>query len=140
MRGAAADLTVVGMSLQIDTRRRADGPADGTSATTALGRLGAWAADHRRLVIIVWGVAVLGLAALAPFADRALSGAGWEAPGSESAKARHAIESHFPGQGTYALSVVVAGERARVGDRPIRAAVAAVRATLRRDRAVRGVL
>ena len=49
------------------------------------------------------------LGALAPFADRALSGAGWEAPGSESGEARRAIESRFPGQGTYALSVVVAG-------------------------------
>ena len=77
-----------------------------------LGRLGAWAADHRRLVVLVWGVAVLVLGALAPFADRALSGAGWEAPGSESGQARRAIESRFPGQGTYALSVVVAGERA----------------------------
>ena len=82
------------------------------TAHDTLGRLGAWAADHRRLVVIVWGVAVLALGALAPFADRALSGAGWEAPGSESGEARRAIESHFPGQGTYALSVVVAGERA----------------------------
>jgi RND superfamily putative drug exporter len=79
---------------------------------STLGRLGAWAADHRRLVVIVWGALVLCLGALAPFADKALSGAGWEAPGSESGDARRAIESHFPGQGTtYALSVVVAGER-----------------------------
>ena len=52
---------------------------------------------------------MLCLGALAPFADGALSGAGWEAPNSESGDARRAIESHFPGQGTYALSVVVAG-------------------------------
>ena len=77
-----------------------------TAASTTLGRLGAWAADHRRLIVVAWGAAVLVLGALAPFADRALSGAGWEAPGSESGKARRAIESHFPGQGTYALSVV----------------------------------
>ena len=101
---------------------------------TNLGRLGGWAADHRRLVVVVWGVAVLALGALAPFADRALSGAGWEAPGSESGEARRAVESHFPGQGTYALSVVVAGER------PMRAAVAGVRNLLRSDPAVSGVL
>ena len=83
-----------------------------TQPATTLGRLGAWAADHRRLVVLVWGVAVLALGALAPFADRALSGAGWEAPGSESGEARRAIESHFPGQGTYALSVVVARREA----------------------------
>jgi RND superfamily putative drug exporter len=69
----------------------------GLSSTSTLGRLGAWAADHRRLVVIVWAAAVLVLGALAPFADRALSGAGWEAPASESGEARRAIESHFPG-------------------------------------------
>src|ERR687888_391668 len=111
-----------------------------TPSTTTLGRLGAWAADHRRLLVVVWGVAVLALGALAPFADRALSGAGWEAPGSESGEARRAIESRFPGRGTYALSVVVAGEPAEVGDGPMRAAVAGVRRLLHRDPAVTGVL
>ena len=46
MRGAAADRKFVAMRTQ---------PA------TTLGRLGAWAADHRRLVVLVWGVAVLAL-------------------------------------------------------------------------------
>ena len=87
-----------------------------TASETTLGRLGAWAADHRRLIVIVWGAAVLALGALAPFADRVLSGAGWESPASESGEARRAIESAFPGQGTYALSVVVAGERAEIDD------------------------
>src|SRR3954453_1677869 len=111
-----------------------------TTSTTTLGRLGAWAADHRRLIVAVWAVAILALGALAPFADRALSGAGWEAPGSESGKARSAIESHFPGQGTYALSVVVAGKHARVGERPMRATLARVEGVLRADRAVSGVV
>ena len=110
-----------------------------TTSTTSLGRLGAWAADHRRLVVVIWAAALLVLGALAPFADRALSGAGWEAPASESGEARRAIESHFPGQGTYALSVVVAGERAGIEDRPMRAAVANVRSVLLSDRAVSGV-
>jgi RND superfamily putative drug exporter len=79
------------------------------AAPSTLGRLGAWAARRRRLVVVAWAAAVLVLGALAPFADRALSGAGWEAQGSESAHARRAIDSRFPGQGTYALSVVVAG-------------------------------
>ena len=88
------------------------GRSSSIKPTTTLGRLAAWAADHRRLVVIAWASAVLVLGALTPFADRALSGAGWEAPGSESGQARRAVESHFPGQGTYALSVVVAGARA----------------------------
>src|SRR3954447_2123426 len=104
--------------------------------TSTLGRLGAWAADHRRLVVVIWAVAVLGLGALAPFADRALSGAGWEAPGSESGKARDAIESHFPGHGSYALTVVVSGE----GTRIMRPTVARAEDVLRADPAVRGVV
>jgi putative drug exporter of the RND superfamily len=110
------------------------------TSTTSLGRLGAWAADHRRLVVIIWAAALLVLGALAPFADRALSGAGWEAPAAESGEARRAIESHFPGQGTYALSVVVAGERAGGRDRPMRTAVAGVRSVLLSDGAVSGVM
>src|SRR5262245_56010103 len=110
-----------------------------TKPTTTLGRLAAWAADHRRLVVIVWATAVLGLGALAPFADRALSGAGWEAPGSESGQARRAVESNFPGQGTYALNVVVAGSRAGGGDRPMGATLGAVARVLRSDPAVSGV-
>ena len=61
-----------------------------------LGRLGAWAADHRRAIAIAWCAVVLALGALAPFADRALSGAGWEAIGSESVAARHALEETSP--------------------------------------------
>ncbi|MFL5824942.1 MAG: MMPL family transporter [Thermoleophilaceae bacterium] len=120
------------MTATIETRRRPE--------ATALGRLGAWAADHRRRLVIIWGVAVLALGALAPFADKALSGAGWEAPGSESGQARRAVESHFPGQGTYALSVVVAGERARISDPPMRAALSGVQRTLQGDKAVSGVV
>jgi putative drug exporter of the RND superfamily len=112
----------------------------GHAPKSTSGRLGAWAADHRRLVVILWAAFVLCLGALAPFADKALSGAGWEAPGSESGDARRAIESHFPGQGSYALSVVVAGRGAGIDDRSMRAALAGVEQVLRSDRAVRGVL
>src|SRR5215217_7805189 len=126
---------------QRDRDRPSAGEPDVTTTSrSTLGRLGAWAADHRRLVVIVWGAAVLVLGALAPFTDRALSGAGWEAPGSESGEARRAIESHFPGHGTYALSVVVASGRAGVDARPMRATLARVQAVLRSDPAVSGVL
>jgi putative drug exporter of the RND superfamily len=105
-----------------------------------LGRLGAWAADHHRAIAIAWCGVVLVLGALAPFADRALSGAGWEALGSESVAARRALEAHFPGRGTYALSVVVAGPRAGTEGSAIRATLARVRAVLLSDTAVSGVL
>src|SRR5829696_8329932 len=124
MRGQPASRTVARMSNPIEDRPSAGEPDSTTTSTTTLGRLGAWAADHRRLVVIVWGAAVLALGALAPFADRTLSGAGWEVPGSESGEARRAIESQFPGHGTYALSVVVAGGNTGVGSRPMRVTLA----------------
>src|SRR5512145_1353478 len=133
MCGRAAARTVAGVSYRNGTTPHPDAAAKRAAPTTTLGRLGAWAADHRRRIVLVWGVAVLCLGALAPFADRALSGAGWEAPGSQSAEARRVIESRFPGQGSYALSVVVAGERAGVEDRLMRRRIAAVGAVLRRD-------
>ena len=100
-----------------------------TITNSRLGRLGAWAADHRRAVVIAWCGVVLVLGGLAPFADRALSGAGWEALGSESVAARHALD----GQGAYALSVVVAGPATP-------STLARVRDVLRSDAAVSGVL
>ena len=109
-----------------------------TPTTGRLGRLGAWTADHRRAVIVAWCAAVLLLGALAPFADRALSGAGWEAPRSESIDARRALESAFPGRGAYALQVVVGG--APVDDPATQRVLARVRSTLLRDPAVAGVL
>ena len=55
-----------------------------------LGRLGRWAATHRRAVVLAWvGVAVC-LGVLAPRAEHALSGGGWQADGSESVEARRA--------------------------------------------------
>ncbi len=111
-----------------------------TITQSRLGRLGAWAADHRRAIVIAWCGVVLVLGALAPFADRALSGAGWEALGSESVAARHALEPDFAGRGTYALSVVVAGPRAGIADPAMRSTMARVRAVLRGDAAVSGVL
>jgi RND superfamily putative drug exporter len=111
-----------------------------TAAGSRLGRLGGWVADHRRAIVVAWGALVLVLGGLAPFADRALSGAGWEASGSESVVARHALEADFHGRGSYALSVVVAGRSAGIDAAPMRLAVSRVAAVLRGDDAVAGVL
>ena len=74
-----------------------------------LGRLGAWTAGHVRLVVLAWVAIAIGLGAFAPKAEHALSGAGWEANGSESVAARDAIDASFAGQGSYALMVAVHG-------------------------------
>ena len=59
---------------------------------------------------MAWAVAAVALGTLAPFAEHALSGAGWEANGSESVATRAAVDESFGGQGAYALMVVVRGD------------------------------
>jgi RND superfamily putative drug exporter len=81
-----------------------------TPTVGPLGRLGAWTASHVRIVVIGWVVIAVGLGVFAPRAEHALSGAGWEASGSESVAARGQIEDSFGGQGAYALMVVVHGD------------------------------
>jgi RND superfamily putative drug exporter len=75
-----------------------------------LGRLGHWTAGHVRLVVLVWSTIAIGLAIFAPRAEHALSGAGWEANGSESVAARHEIDRSFGGQSSYSLMVVIHGD------------------------------
>jgi RND superfamily putative drug exporter len=79
-------------------------------AVGPIGRLGAWTADHVRLVVVAWILIAVGFGVFAPQAEHALSGAGWEASGSESVAARELIEESFGGQGAYALMVVVHGD------------------------------
>jgi RND superfamily putative drug exporter len=79
------------------------------SASGPIGRLGYWMAEHVRIVVIAWVVIAAGLGFFAPRAEHALSGAGWEASGSESVAARDKIDSAFGGQSGYALMVVVHG-------------------------------
>jgi len=80
------------------------------SAVGPIGRLGRWTADHVRLVVVAWAVLAVGLGVFAPRAEHALSGAGWEANGSDSVAVREAIDAEFGGQGGYALLVVVRGD------------------------------
>src|SRR3954452_8017948 len=80
------------------------------------GRIGGWTAGHFRIVAATWVVVVVSLGVLAPRAENALSGAGWDATGSESVQARHAIDKDFRGSGTYGLTVVVHAQDATVAD------------------------
>jgi RND superfamily putative drug exporter len=104
------------------------------------GRLGLWTADHRRLVLVAWVAVALSLGAFAPFAERALSGAGWEAAQSESVEARALLEKRFPGQGAYALTAVVSSETAGIDDPAFRAVVTRVASVLAADAAVARVV
>ena len=65
---------------------------------------------------MVWVVLAVGLGALAPRVEHALSGAGWEASGSESVQARERIDRDFAGGGSYALQAVVSSSSLTTGD------------------------
>jgi len=72
-----------------------------------VGRLGGFATDHARAIFVAWAVLILVLGAFAPRVEHALSGAGWQADGSESVTARSLIDRSFAGQSSSALTVVV---------------------------------
>lgn len=72
-----------------------------------LGRMGVWVTRHARLVTIAWLMLVIGLGAFAPQVEKNLSGAGWQANGSESVAARELARTHFGGNASSAIQVVV---------------------------------
>ena len=76
-----------------------------------IGRLGRFAAEHRRGVFLGWALIAVGLGFLAPRVETALSGAGWQANGSESVVAREKIDRAFAGGGAYSLQVALHSDR-----------------------------
>ncbi|MFN8223420.1 MAG: MMPL family transporter [Gaiellales bacterium] len=104
-----------------------------------LGRLGLWAADHRRAVFAAWLVLAVGLGIFAPRVEHALSGAGWEASGSESVAARALIDRSFGGQSSSALMIVVHSQSLRRDDPEFAATTSRVADLLRADRRVASV-
>ena len=72
-----------------------------------LGRLGVWVLDHARLTSAVWVLLIVGLGVFAPKVEAELSGAGWQADGSESVAVRELAQEHFGGNASTAIQVVV---------------------------------
>ena len=72
-----------------------------------LGRIGVAVSERRRWVILAWAVLVIGLGIFAPSVERNLSGAGWQADGSESVAVRELAQEHFGGNASSAIQVVV---------------------------------
>ncbi len=105
-----------------------------------IGRLGRYTATHFRQVLLGWLVVALVLGFFAPRVETALSGAGWEANGSQSVQARKLAERDFAGLGSYGLMTVVYSPTQTVGSPAFKAVLARVEATLRAERAVRTVL
>ena len=81
--------------------------ADGAGRFGPLGRLGLLVTAHGRVTALVWVLLIIGLGAFAPRVEAELSGAGWQANGSESVQVRDAAEAHFGGNASHAIQVVV---------------------------------
>ena len=115
-------------------------PVEPTARVGPIGRVGRYAATHFRTVLIGWLVVALGLGFFAPRVETALSGAGWEASGSQSVQARKLAERDFAGLGSYGLQTVVYSPTQTVAGPGFRAALARVERTLRANGAVRTVV
>ncbi len=121
-------------------------PAGGPLAPAAgvrvgpMGRLGRYTATHLRGVLSGWIVLAVVLGFFAPRVETALSGAGWEASGSQSVQARRLVERDFRGLGGYGLMTVLYSPTETVGSGAFRSVIARVEATLRANSAVRAVI
>jgi len=110
------------------------------AAVGPIGRLGRYTATHVRAVMVGWALVAVTLGFFAPRVETALSGAGWEASGSQSAQVRKLVERDFAGLGSYGLVTVVYSPTQTVASPTFRTAIARVEATLRASGAVRTVL
>ncbi|HUB73529.1 MAG TPA: MMPL family transporter [Solirubrobacteraceae bacterium] len=120
--------------------RRPSPPAASRVAVGPIGRLGRFTATHFRAVLGAWLLVAVVLGLFAPKVETALSGAGWEASGSQSAQARKLVQRDFQGLGSYALETVVYAPGETAGDPGFTAVLARVEALLRSNPAVRTVL
>jgi putative drug exporter of the RND superfamily len=116
-----------------------EGP-DAPHASGPIGRLGRWAATHSRNVFIAWAIIAVVLGVFAPRVEHALSGAGWQANGSESVKVRELVGREFGGVNSNGLMVVVHGDRATVTDPAFQRVLAGVSSTLRSDDRIASVI
>ncbi|HEY8645377.1 MAG TPA: MMPL family transporter [Gaiellaceae bacterium] len=116
-------------------------PAAGHPVTVGpVGRLGRWTADHVRVVALAWTLVTIALGAFAPSVETALSGAGWQANGSESVQARQLIQRNFAGLSSSALMVVVHSPGKTVSNSAFRATVLRVELILRANRSIASVV
>jgi RND superfamily putative drug exporter len=109
------------------------------SALGPIGKLGRFAARQPRRVFIAWALIAVGLGALAPRVETALSGAGWQANGSESVRVREQVDRAFAGNGAYALQVAVHSRALTATDPAFRRTVGRAARLLAADAAVRRV-
>jgi RND superfamily putative drug exporter len=105
-----------------------------------IGRLGRWTATHFRAVAVGWAIVAIGLGVFAPRVEHALSGAGWEATGSESLEVREVVDREFGGLSSSALLVVVHSDEQTVTSPHFEAALARAQQILAADERVTEVV
>ncbi|MBA2956315.1 MMPL family transporter [Nocardioides sp. MAH-18] len=105
-----------------------------------LGRLGVWVIDHARITTAVWLLLVVGLGLFAPRVESELSGAGWQADGSDSVAARELAQEHFGGNASTAIQVVVRSADGPVTEGPGKRVLAEAAAILEQDPRIAAVL
>ena len=105
-----------------------------------IGRLGRYTATHFRGVAVAWVLVAVALGVFAPKVEHALSGAGWEATGSESVTARDLVDRSFQGLSSSALQVVVHSPDKKVADPAFQQTIASAERTLEGDSRVAGVV
>ena len=105
-----------------------------------IGRFGRYTATHIRVVAIAWALVAIALGTFAPRVETALSGAGWEATGSESVAARTVIDKNFAGLSSSALMVVVHSNDKTVSDPAFKRVITSTQRVLGADRRVEGVV
>jgi RND superfamily putative drug exporter len=103
------------------------------SAYGPIGRLGRWTAGNFKLVAIAWAIVAVGLGIFAPRVEHALSGAGWEATGSESLAVRQTVDREFGGLSSSALMVVVHSGSKTASDPAFKTVVAGATRALEAD-------
>ncbi|MEY9966858.1 RND superfamily putative drug exporter [Streptacidiphilus sp. MAP12-16] len=104
-----------------------------------LGRLGGWSARRFKTVLAAWLLLVLALGAFAPQVTTALSGAGWQANGSDSVQVRTLAQQHFAGNASTALQIVVTADRP-VNDPAVQQVITQATGLLRADPRISAVV
>jgi RND superfamily putative drug exporter len=128
------------MSVTVSPRPRIpDTSAPALARVGPIGRLGRWAATHTRAVFAGWAIVALTLGFLAPKVEHALSGAGWQANGSESVQVRDLVQREFGGLNSTGLMVVVHSSALTSSDPAFRQTVERIAAELRGDDRVASV-
>jgi RND superfamily putative drug exporter len=105
-----------------------------------LGRLGVLVTHHARLTTVLWLLVIVVLGFFAPRVESELSGAGWQANGSESVTARELAQQHFGGNASTAIQVVVHSTDGPVTTGDGRQILARATALLHRDPRIAAII